>query len=58
MPDDVAAALERFQRFIGRYSAAEVIDEESGFSVSDGMLIVGEVEMSAAHTESDENTIL
>ena len=57
MPDDVSAALERFQTFIGRYSGGEVIDEKSGFTVADGMLIVGEVEMSTAHSEPDENPI-
>lgn len=57
MPDDVAAALERFQTFIGRYSGDEVIDEQSGFTVADGILIAGEVEMSAASPGPDENPI-
>lgn len=57
MPDDVVAALERFQTFIGRYPGGEVIDKESGFTVADGMLIAGEVEMSAAHSERDESPI-
>lgn len=57
MPDDVAAALERFQTFLGKFSGGGVIDEESGFTQSDGMLIVGEVEMSTAHSQPDENPI-
>ena len=57
MPDDVRAALERFQQFIGRYAGGEVIDEESGFTAADGNLLAGEVEMSGAHTEPDEAPI-
>lgn len=57
MPDDVRAALERFQLFIGRYSGDDVIDQQSGFSAADGNLLAGEVEMSTVHTEPDENPI-
>jgi len=57
MPDDVKAALERFQLFIGRYAGDEVIDQESGFTAVDGNLLAGEVEMSSAHTEPEENPI-
>lgn len=57
MPADVAAVLDRFQTFIGRYSGDEVIDEQSGFTVADGMLIAGEVEMSASHSDPDESPI-
>ncbi|MFX4083641.1 hypothetical protein ACKU27_00905 [Sphingobium yanoikuyae] len=56
MPDDVRAALNRFQNFLGRY-AEQVIDEESGFSWADGMMLVGEVEMSTAHLPPDEQPI-
>ena len=56
MPDDVSAALERFQNFLGQYHDS-MIDEQSGFTVSDGMLLVGEVEMSQAHREPDESPI-
>lgn len=50
MPDDVRAALERFQLFLGKHGG-EVIDEESGFTAADGQLIAGEVEMSRAYSE-------
>lgn len=56
MPDDVSAALARFQTFLGSWNGS-MIDERSGFTVSDGMLLVGEVEMSHAHQEPDENPI-
>lgn len=56
MPDDVRAALERFQNFLGRFGE-QVIDEESGFSWADGMLLVGEVEISTAHQRPDEQPI-
>lgn len=54
MPDDVNAALERFQSFLGR-CPDEIIDPESGFTKSDGMLLVGEVGLSHAHDEFDEH---
>ncbi len=58
MPDDVSQALERFQQFIGSFEAAQVIDERSGFSVSDAMLLVGEVELAARqHSRPGENPI-
>ncbi len=56
MTDDVSAALERFQTFLGNWHG-DLIDEKSGFTVGDGMLLVGEVEMSHAHREPDENPI-
>ena len=56
MPDDVSAALERFQNFLGRY-AEQVIDEESGFSWADGMLLIGEVEISTAHVRPHDRPI-
>lgn len=57
MPEDVSAALERFERFLGRFAAGATIDAESGFTVADGMLLVGEVELSHAHSEPDEDPI-
>jgi hypothetical protein len=55
MPDDVSAALERFQQFLGQYRGDEVIDEASGFNFSDGMLLAGEIELLAGRREPDEN---
>lgn len=57
MPDDVRAALERFQQFLGQYQGDDVIDEASGFKVSDGTLLAGEIETLAGHQELDENPI-
>lgn len=54
MPDDVNAALERFQTFLGNIHG-DLVDEKSGFTVSDGMLLVGEVTLSHAHSEQDES---
>lgn len=48
MPDDVSQALERFQTFLGRFPAGGTIDADSGFTVGDGMLIVGKVELAAS----------
>ncbi len=55
MPEDVRAALERFQQFIGKFGMTSVIDAESGFTVGDAMLLVGEVEMTGHHDRSDDN---
>jgi len=57
MPDDIAAALDRFQTFIGRYVGGGVIDEESGFTAADGQLLAGELQMSSADVPPDENPI-
>jgi hypothetical protein len=57
MPEDVRAALERFQTFIERFPGGDVVDAASGFTVADGMLLVGEIEMSRAHAEPDEDPI-
>lgn len=58
MPDDVRDALERFQQFLGGFGAGELIDPNSGFTVADGMLLVGEVELAARqHRASDEDRI-
>lgn len=45
MPDDLNAALERFQLFIERFGPDEMIDVDSGFTRSDAALLSGEVEM-------------
>lgn len=55
MPEDVRQALERFQRFLGHFPAGEMIDSESGFTVADGMLLVGEIEMAAGHHRDDRD---
>jgi len=58
MPEDVRQALERFQRFVERYPGGGIIDEESGFSVADGMLLAGEIESASSRAmEIDENPI-
>lgn len=58
MPEDVCAALERFQQFIGGFSAGAEIDSKSGFTTADAMLLIGEVEMAASqHRQEDENPI-
>lgn len=54
MPEDVQSALERFQTFLGRFAGGEVIDQDSGFTVGDGMLLVGEVQ--TGHMSSDEES--
>lgn len=56
MSEDVTAALERFQNFTGRFSDDWVIDEQSGFTFGDAMLLIGEVE-SARMEPVDENPI-
>lgn len=52
IPNDVNAALERFQNFLGSHPD-ELIDSTSGFTKSDGMLLVGEVGLSHAHDDLD-----
>lgn len=60
MAEDVQAALERFQNFIGRFDIGAIIDGQSSFSQSDALLLVGEVEMAAInrlheqHSRSEE----
>ena len=44
MSEDATAALGRFQDYIGRYSEDWVIDERSGFTFGDAMLLVKEIE--------------
>ena len=56
IPDDVNAALERFQKFLGS-RPDEMIDATSGFTKSDGMLLVGEVGLSHAHDDLGEYTM-
>lgn len=58
MPEDVRAALERFQQFVGGFEAGTEIDSKSGFTTADAMLLIGEVEMAAAqHRSEDESPI-
>lgn len=58
MPEDVAAALERFQNFTGRFSADDwVIDEQSGFTFGDAMVLVAEVETAGNQEVVTENVI-
>ncbi|RYM07982.1 hypothetical protein [Sphingobium cupriresistens] len=45
MPEDLNDALERFQIFVGRFGLDDVIDEDSGFTHNDAMLLAGEIEM-------------
>lgn len=57
MPDDVRAALERFQQFLGKHSGGDVIDADSGFTVADGQLLAGEIEMTAHGQDAEEDPI-
>lgn len=57
MPQDVRAALERFQTFLEGFRGGEVVDANSGFTVSDGMLLVGEIQMSTPYSNADEDPI-
>ncbi len=50
MPEDVRQALDRFQNFLGKHRSDAVIDQASGFTVSDGMLLAGEIELNAHET--------
>ncbi|MEC3948380.1 hypothetical protein [Sphingobium sp. HWE2-09] len=56
MPDDVPAALERFQRFIGSFSSDAMIDADSGFTAADGILLAGEIEMAAHQPQADDES--
>lgn len=56
MPEDVRAALERFQQFVGGFEAGAEIDARSGFTTGDAMLLIGEVEMAAAQHRSDDES--
>lgn len=56
MPEDVRAALERFQQFVGSFEAGAEIDGKSGFTTADAMLLIGEVELAARqHRVEDED---
>ena len=57
MPDDVRAALDRFQNFAGRFSGSEPIDQASGFTSADAQLLIGEIEMAAHSHAVDESPI-
>ncbi|MEJ7934627.1 hypothetical protein WG907_10200 [Sphingobium sp. AN558] len=53
MPEDVIAALERLQQFIGRLGMDAVVDVQSGFTVADATLLIGEVEMGLSRHRDD-----
>ncbi|QHD68232.1 hypothetical protein GS397_15060 [Sphingobium yanoikuyae] len=58
MTEDVRAALERFQQFTGRFSTDNwIIDQESGFTFGDAMILVGEVERAPFDSIEDESPI-
>ena len=54
MPDDVQAALERFQLFLSGFRQDEIIDSTSGFSASDATLLMGEVESAMQHRRIEQ----
>lgn len=57
MPDDIAAALGRFQAFLDRYDPVSTIDEASGFTAADGLLLAAELELAEkARSTPDEFT--
>ena len=58
MPEDVEAALDRFQSFVGRLGMDAIIDSESGFTASDAQLLIGEVEMAAHARRVEEHRSL
>ncbi|CAN5442322.1 hypothetical protein BH10PSE12_BH10PSE12_23470 [soil metagenome] len=53
MPDDVQAALERFQTFLDHYGIDAVIDARSGFTANDAQLLIGEIELAAQERRRD-----
>jgi len=53
MPDDVNAALDRFERFLARFGTDAVVDPDSGFTVGDAYLLIGEVQMAAQNRRSE-----
>jgi hypothetical protein len=55
MPDDVQAALDRFQSFLEHYGTDEVIDQRSGFTANDAQLLIGEIEMAAQERRHGEH---
>lgn len=57
MPEDVRAALERFQTFAGSFKSGAVIDEASGFTAADAQLLAGEIELAAHRDPADENSV-
>lgn len=54
MPEDVNEALERFRIFLDCFSLDAIIDEESGFTVNDGHLLAGEIEMLAIERRKEQ----
>ncbi len=57
MPDDVRAALERFQNFVEAFGAGSVIDEASGFTTADAQLLIGEIELGTHPEPAEENPV-
>lgn len=57
MPEDVIAALERLQQFIGRLGIGAIIDVQSGFSVADATLLIGEVETAMGHHREEDREL-
>lgn len=58
MPDDVEAALDRFQSFVGRLGIDAIIDPESGFTASDAQLLIGEIELAVDARRIEEQRSL
>ena len=58
MPEDVNAAMLRFEAFLSRWPGGGLIDEQSGFTSNDGFLIYSELEMlEQRHAPADEDPI-
>ena len=58
MPDDVKAALDRFEKFLAQFPGGSVIDDKTGFTSNDGFLIYSELQMlEEHHSEPDEDPI-
>lgn len=55
MPEDVNNAMERFKNFLGGFGMDAVIDQDSGFTTSDGHLLIGEIEMAMAERRVEED---
>jgi hypothetical protein len=55
MPDDVQAALARFQSFLEHYGIDAVIDARSGFTASDAQLLIGEIELAAQERRHEDD---
>lgn len=56
MTNDVRAALDRFQSFIGRFSQSGIVDAASGFTTGDAALLIGEIELADAQRRAEEHS--